>query len=80
MQASATVRVMTYNVHRCVGGDGVRSPLRIARVIAEYRPDVVALQELDVGRARTGGGDQPRTRLTSLASDHLPLIVEVSLP
>jgi endonuclease/exonuclease/phosphatase family metal-dependent hydrolase len=27
-------------------------------VIAESRPDVVALQELDVGRARTQGIDQ----------------------
>lgn len=50
---------MTYNVHRCVGGDGRLSPERVARVIAEAEPDVVALQELDVGRPRTGHGDQP---------------------
>jgi endonuclease/exonuclease/phosphatase family metal-dependent hydrolase len=51
-------RVMTYNVHSCVGMDGRMSPERIARVIAQHAPDVVALQELDVGRARTGGVDQ----------------------
>jgi endonuclease/exonuclease/phosphatase family metal-dependent hydrolase len=34
------------------------SPARIADVIAAYEPDAVALQELDVGRARTGGVDQ----------------------
>jgi endonuclease/exonuclease/phosphatase family metal-dependent hydrolase len=52
------VRLLTYNVHSCVGLDGVISPERIARVIARYEPDVVALQELDVVRARTGGVDQ----------------------
>jgi len=53
-----TLRVMTYNVHTCVGMDGNLSPERIARVIARYEPDVVALQELDVGRSRTGSVDQ----------------------
>ena len=52
------VRVMTYNVHSCVGMDGKLSPERIARVIAQFGPDVVALQELDVRRVRTGGVDQ----------------------
>jgi endonuclease/exonuclease/phosphatase family metal-dependent hydrolase len=51
---------MTYNVHRCVGGDGVLSPRRIAGVIDRFQPDVVGLQELDVGHARTGRHDQPR--------------------
>src|SRR5439155_8536057 len=53
-----TLRVLTYNVHSCVGLDGSLSPDRIARVIARYEPDVVALQELDVARPRTGGVDQ----------------------
>ncbi len=52
------LRVMTYNVHSCVGIDGKLSPHRIARVIARYRPDVVALQEVDVGRPRTRQADQ----------------------
>jgi endonuclease/exonuclease/phosphatase family metal-dependent hydrolase len=51
-------RIMTYNVHRCVGVDGKLDVTRIAKVIAGCRPDIVALQELDVGRARTGGVDQ----------------------
>lgn len=50
---------MTYNVHRCVGHDAALDPARVAAVIARYEPDVVALQELDVGRARTAYGDQP---------------------
>ncbi|MBI3736001.1 endonuclease/exonuclease/phosphatase family protein, partial [Candidatus Sumerlaeota bacterium] len=53
-----TLRLMTYNVHSCVGMDGRISMTRIARVIMQSDPDVVALQELDVGRARTGGHDQ----------------------
>lgn len=52
------LRVMTYNVHSCVGMDGKLDAERIARVIARARPDVVALQELDVGRARSFGMDQ----------------------
>lgn len=53
-----TLRVMTYNVHSCIGMDGKLDAERIARVIARARPDVVALQELDVGRMRTEGMDQ----------------------
>lgn len=51
---------MTYNVHHCTGMDGRQSPHRIAEVIRTARPDIVALQELDVGRARTRWVDQPR--------------------
>jgi endonuclease/exonuclease/phosphatase family metal-dependent hydrolase len=43
-----------------VGTDGRLSPERIARVIAQFRPDVVALQELDVWRQRSGGVDQAK--------------------
>ena len=49
---------MTYNVHACRGRDRQWSPQRIADVIASAEPDIVALQELDVGRARSGGADQ----------------------
>ena len=52
------VRILTYNVHRCVGADRRLDVARVAEVIAAQAPDIVALQELDVGRARTGGVDQ----------------------
>jgi endonuclease/exonuclease/phosphatase family metal-dependent hydrolase len=52
------LRIMTYNVHRCVGVDRKLDPARVAAVIAQARPDIVALQEVDVGRSRTGGVDQ----------------------
>jgi endonuclease/exonuclease/phosphatase family metal-dependent hydrolase len=52
---------MTYNVHGCVGVDRRLDVGRVAAVIAQSRPDVVALQELDIGRARSGRVDQART-------------------
>jgi endonuclease/exonuclease/phosphatase family metal-dependent hydrolase len=51
-------RLISYNVHRCVGMDRRLDLDRIVGVIAEFEPDIVCLQELDVGRARTGGVDQ----------------------
>lgn len=57
-EPAKTLRLMTYNVHGCVGLDGKLSPDRIARVIARHNLDAVALQELDVGRNRSGGIDQ----------------------
>lgn len=56
--SSRTVRVMTYNVHSCLGMDGRLAPERVARLIARYDADIIALQELDVSRARSGGIDQ----------------------
>ncbi|HEY5956957.1 MAG TPA: endonuclease/exonuclease/phosphatase family protein, partial [Polyangiaceae bacterium] len=41
------LRLMTYNVHSCRGGDGRLKPERILRVIRHAKPHVVALQELD---------------------------------
>lgn len=38
--------------------DGKRDPARIAKVISRCQPDIVALQEVDVGRVRSGGIDQ----------------------
>ncbi len=60
-------RLLTYNVHRCVGVDRRLDVARIADVIAEHAPDIVCLQELDVGRARTGGVDQAEAIARRLA-------------
>ena len=51
-------RILTYNVHRCVGTDRRLDVGRVAAVIAALKPDIVALQEVDVGRARSGHVDQ----------------------
>ncbi|MCE5231399.1 endonuclease/exonuclease/phosphatase family protein [bacterium] len=53
-----TLRVMTYNIHSCIGMDGKIAPERVARILGQFQPDVVALQEVDVGRRRTGFIDQ----------------------
>jgi endonuclease/exonuclease/phosphatase family metal-dependent hydrolase len=77
--ASRTLRVMTYNVHSCIGMDGKISPERIARLIGRHHPDVVALQELDLMRARTGGEDQPHIiakELEMMYHFHPNMIVE----
>ena len=42
------LRVVTYNIHKCIGGlDRRYDPLRVAHVIARYEPDLVLLQEVD---------------------------------
>jgi len=72
-------RLLTYNVHRCVGVDRRLDVARIADVIAEHEPDIVCLQELDVGRARTGLVDQASAiadRLTMTFHFHAAMTVE----
>lgn len=58
MPGSVRFSIMTYNIHSCIGNDGKNLPMRIAKIIAGMHPDIVALQELDVGLARTGCVDQ----------------------
>ncbi|MDP9812295.1 endonuclease/exonuclease/phosphatase family metal-dependent hydrolase [Rhizobium tibeticum] len=60
------LKVLTYNVHSCVGTDRRIDPHRIAAVIARSEADIIALQELDVGRKRTGGIDQAEMIATLL--------------
>ncbi|MGX5733305.1 endonuclease/exonuclease/phosphatase family protein [Bosea thiooxidans] len=69
--AKTALRVLSYNVRRCLGLDRRYSPQRIAQVIAECSPDVVALQELDVGRLRSGGVDQAQAIARELGFGHL---------
>lgn len=53
-----SVRILTYNVHSCIGLDGHHSPERIARIIARHTPDIVTLQEIDMNKKRTDKVDQ----------------------
>src|SRR5436190_8775290 len=50
-----TVRVATYNIHRCRGMDGRTRADRIAAVLAGLDADVLALQEV-IGAGPGGGG------------------------
>jgi endonuclease/exonuclease/phosphatase family metal-dependent hydrolase len=75
-------RIVTYNVHRCVGNDRRLDVARIVEVLARLNPDVVAIQELDVGRARTGRVDQAHEiarQLDMACHFHAALTVEEEL-
>jgi endonuclease/exonuclease/phosphatase family metal-dependent hydrolase len=37
----------TYNIHRCIGGDGKKDPKRIATVLKQLDTDIIALQEVE---------------------------------
>ena len=50
-----TIRVATYNIHRCRGLDGRTSPSRIADVIRTIDPDIIALQEVVGASPRSAG-------------------------
>lgn len=49
---------MSYNIRNARGTDDRVDLGRIAAVIASFEPDIVALQEVDVGRTRSGAIDQ----------------------
>lgn len=53
-QAQNTLRLMTYNIKNANGMDDVRSFQRIANVINNASPDVVAVQEVDSMTHRSG--------------------------
>ena len=50
-----TLRVATYNIHRCRGMDGRTNPARAADVIRSFEPDIVALQEVIGAGANSAG-------------------------
>ena len=64
------VRVLAYNIHHGAGLDKKLDLERIARVINDARPDVVALQEVDDGCKRTDSVNQIKelARLTKMRS------------
>jgi len=65
-----TVRILTYNIHHGEGTDGRFDLPRLAGVIETAAPDLVALQEVDQGTARSEGVQQLTElgRLTGLHS------------
>ena len=56
--APPIVRALTYNIHHGEGTDGRLDLSRLAAIISSAAPDLVALQEVDLGTARAGGVDQ----------------------
>ena len=63
------LRVASYNIRHAEGMDGRIDLVRIADVISRLEPDLIALQEVDKGVARTGGVDQ-MVKLAELTRMH----------
>ena len=63
------LRVLCYNIHYGQGNDGKYDVARLASVIQATKPDLVALQEVDVGVKRSGRVHQAQrlAELTGLA-------------
>ena len=55
---SGRLRLLTWNIHGCIGVDRRYSPERILAVIRAIDPDVVALQEVDGRRPQHRGMSQ----------------------
>jgi endonuclease/exonuclease/phosphatase family metal-dependent hydrolase len=68
-QRGRTITIASYNVHSCVGLDRRRQPQRIAQVIREIDPDVLALQEVD---------NQPGTDVESMQLEYLAQALEMA--
>jgi endonuclease/exonuclease/phosphatase family metal-dependent hydrolase len=56
--AGPSVRVVTYNIHTCIGVDRRYDPGRIAAVLREIDADIACLQEVDARRGTGRYADQ----------------------
>jgi endonuclease/exonuclease/phosphatase family metal-dependent hydrolase len=65
-----SLRVATYNIHKCRGLDRRTRPERIARVIRQLDADIVALQEVLDVRDGNPEFDQARSLVAELQSYH----------
>lgn len=56
--ANATINAMTYNIRHGVGTDNKLDLARIADVLQQHNPDIIALQEVDLRAARSDDTNQ----------------------
>ncbi len=71
------IRVMAYNIHHGEGMDEILDLQRIADLINQHDPDILALQEVDSNATRTGGINQAEvlaelTGLTPVFGSFMP--------
>ncbi len=59
-QPGANLKVMTYNIHEGVGANNRLDLDAILVTIQTWNPDILVLQEVDMGVVMTGWGDQAR--------------------
>jgi endonuclease/exonuclease/phosphatase family metal-dependent hydrolase len=70
------LRIVSYNIHGCVGLDKKHAPSRIAAVIRDMKPDIVGLQEVDTHSIEESSLDQleylaKKTRMAAVAGPTL---------
>lgn len=63
------LKVLTWNIHGCVGGDGRHDVGRVRRALDALAPDVAAFQEVDT-RRRTPGVGEAYDILREAVGDH----------
>ncbi len=65
------LRVVTWNIHKCIGGVDRRYDLaRTVETLAHYAPDVALLQEVDAGARRSNGDRQSELLADRLGLSH----------
>lgn len=72
-------RIISYNMHRAIGVDRRFRPERIARIIAHHDPDIVLLQEVDVGVPRSQNLNLAEEMATRLGYPYFALGLNVTL-
>ena len=74
--AQQYVKIMSYNVRNAKGMDNVRDYRRVAKVILEAAPDIVAVQELDSMTNRSGQKHVlgELATLTNMHAEYFPAI------
>lgn len=68
-EASDRLRILTWNIHGCVGRDGRFDTERVGAVIDALQPDVAAFQEVD-SRRKAPGAAGVYDYLRALVGDH----------
>ncbi len=65
------LRVVTWNIHKCIGGLDRRYDLaRTVATLSHYAPDVALLQEVDAGARRSNGDQQVELIADALELPH----------
>lgn len=67
---AARLRVVTYNIHKCVGLDRLRRPERVVRILGEIDADIIGLQEVVSIQKKKIEADQVRYIATALGMEY----------
>lgn len=73
------LRVLTYNIHRCIGVDRRFRPERVVEILQHHDADVVLLQEVDEGVPRSRELDLARELAEAAGYPHYAVGHNVSL-